>query len=255
MPLSSNLLGNPPAIGSHIGKPHRSTISSLGSAHLQDGLPHRQSAGTSSSYLEIQHQHKPSIQVHPPAQPQQQRSRVLPTMHPHSRREINTNQQSQFFASRPQQQIQPVNAKANFPINPMSQTDSTINSGDISQSVHRNTLNSMVSNNSTNPNHRENGPHNSSNLQRENYLDWTLNRVSAPQLKQSNNMKKSDSERLMEYRHAEMYRSIPTVDSMIIISRSDKNEVVDPKQQTPEEGYQLIESTIVRDLNSFSRFL
>lgn len=56
----------------------------------------------------------------------------------------------------------------------------------------------------------------------------------------------------MEYRQAEMYKTIPSVDSVIIVSRSDKNEIFDPVN-APPESYQLIESTIVRDLNSYSR--
>lgn len=107
--------------------------------------------------------------------------------------------------------------------NPLYQTESTVNTSDIAQSLHRNTLNSKISNNSNNPanRHTYGGPHNNSV-----FLDWTLNRVSAPELRQSNTMKKSDSERLVEFRQAEMYKSIPTVDSMIIISRSEQNDVV-----------------------------
>jgi hypothetical protein len=64
-------------------------------------------------------------------------------------------------------------------------------------------------------------------------------------------MKKSDSERLLEYRQAEMYRSIPKVDSVVVISRSDNNhDIIDISN--PPENYRisLIESTIERGLDS-----
>lgn len=67
-------------------------------------------------------------------------------------------------------------------------------------------------------------------------------------------LKKSDSERLLEYRQAEMYRSIPKVDSVVLISRSDANhDVIDIAN--PPENYRisLIESTIERGLTSSNK--
>lgn len=88
-------------------------------------------------------------------------------------------------------------------------------------------------------------------------MDFTLNRVSTPLMPDSTTdldrgssfLKKSDSERLLEYRQAEMYKSIPKVDSVVLISHSDNNhEVIDIAN--PPENYRisLIESTIERGL-------
>lgn len=128
----------------------------------------------------------------------------------------------------------------------VSQTPSST-SINTSESIHRRTITSM---NSLNPLNDYDSSIVGGHMQSQTHhgLDFTLNRQSGPNLtdsRRSGFAKKSDSQRLFEHQQAEMYRKIPTVDSVVVISRSDRNhEMIDIDHPPDNCHINLIESTI-----------